>query len=554
METAHDELAAEIVLQAQSAEFQQWLTALLLRIMAIDTSIGPDVERLAASESAVFDVLSQTALSLGYSQKAIRRVPIRPEICKHPAYTVPYYAVGDAGSIYAGRSNLVIDALGGGSLETLVINAHVDTVAPHVPPTVDGHFVCGRGAVDDKGGCVAAMGALRLLQKLRPKWRDSCQNGLQLQFVIEEEMGGNGSLSLTLEPFPPLAAVVVLEPTDLQIHPGNRGAVWYRAELDTGQTPGMSAANMAFAAVLAMEKEGIRIRAESEHPLFPHKPVQTNHGILGPFGTHPSTVCDRVSILLRGVDITVGSDTIIGRIEEAIARYCAEYGDKVRDKMLPQHYTVERRGENAVVHFFGISGHMGAFAQCDSAILKAAYVGDALPRDVCVEVAAIDGPHTAIIVEGGQGFLPSHSLALIQQRMANAAISGIKRLAESRGAAFDENMARIGFDKLHNDAYAGSADAPWAKAAACAARSVGIRIREPLIGYSVSCDARLFAHAFPIAEVITFGPGHIGQAHRSTRRLTLPMWHWRLLPCAAGYCESQDRGIRDAGRSTPQEY
>ena len=44
-----------------------------------------------------------------------------------------------------------------------------------------------------------------------------------------------------------------------------------------------------------MEKEGAAIRAESRHELFPQRPVQTCHGIIGPFGEHPSRICGEVS-------------------------------------------------------------------------------------------------------------------------------------------------------------------------------------------------------------------------------------------------------------------
>ena len=52
----------------------------------------------------------------------------------------------------------------------------------------------------------------------------------------------------------------------------------------------------AFAlAILALLDEGEAIRQESDHPLFPHRPVQTCTGILGPFGVHPSAICGEVA-------------------------------------------------------------------------------------------------------------------------------------------------------------------------------------------------------------------------------------------------------------------
>ena len=51
-------------------------------------------------------------------------------------------------------------------------------------------------------------------------------------------------------------------------------------------------------AILALLDEGEAIRQESDHPLFPHRPVQTCTGILGPFGVHPSAICGEVGFEL----------------------------------------------------------------------------------------------------------------------------------------------------------------------------------------------------------------------------------------------------------------
>ena len=59
----------------------------------------------------------------------------------------------------------------------------------------------------------------------------------------------------------------------------------------------------AFAfAILALLDEGEAIKQESDHPLFPHRPVQTCTGILGPFGVHPSAICGelRFEVVFHG--------------------------------------------------------------------------------------------------------------------------------------------------------------------------------------------------------------------------------------------------------------
>jgi len=69
------------------------------------------------------------------------------------------------------------------------------------------------------------------------------------------------------------------------------------------------------------------------------------------------------------------------------------------------------------------------------------------------------------------------------------------------------------FDKLHNDAFARSVDGPAMNAVLAAARDAGVYDGSPIRGWDVSCDARIFAREFPDAEVITFGPGELAQAH-----------------------------------------
>ena len=82
--------------------------------------------------------------------------------------------------------------------------------------------------------------------------------------------------------------------------------------------------------ILALEDEGRAIKSESDHPLFPHRPVQTNHGMIGPFGSAPSRVNDRVELEVdsSGVD----GAAIAAAVSRAVAEYCAVYGDKTLER------------------------------------------------------------------------------------------------------------------------------------------------------------------------------------------------------------------------------
>jgi acetylornithine deacetylase len=78
--------------------------------------------------------------------------------------------------------------------------------------------VFGRGACDDKGQIAVLYLVLNALQSLGVE----LGGDLLSEIVIEEEAGGNGSLSLIRQGYRADGAVI-LEPTELRIHPANRG-------------------------------------------------------------------------------------------------------------------------------------------------------------------------------------------------------------------------------------------------------------------------------------------------------------------------------------------
>ena len=176
---------------------------------------------------------------------------------------------------------------------------------PHIPPSRSGDLLFGRGTADDKGNVAAIIGALQVLAELERRGIVRLKNKLTAMFVIDEETGGNGSLALAMdrELKARYDSILVLECTGNRLHPANRGAVFIKCEGrladadDLGQaTPSLLE---AFAlAILALLDEGEAIRQESDHPLFPHRPVQTCTGILGPFGVHPSAICGEVAFEL----------------------------------------------------------------------------------------------------------------------------------------------------------------------------------------------------------------------------------------------------------------
>jgi acetylornithine deacetylase/succinyl-diaminopimelate desuccinylase-like protein len=220
-------------------------------------------------------------------------------------------------------------------------------------------------------------------------------------------------------------------------------------------------------------------------------------------------------------------------VEKAVADYCARYGDKTKEAdpatgkpKVDHHYDLipvkAKKGLLLAIH--GKAGHMGAVLECDGAITKMAYIVRELGKIGTVSLHMADPqkdepwgdprrPLVELALEGGQGFLPTHDIFEIQKRIVKAAAAGAKEYCKKMGVAFKDAMVRTTFDKLHNDAFARKPDSPAMKAAVYAAKKAGLWKGEPIVGWNVSCDARIFAKQFPKREVVTFGPGSLTYAH-----------------------------------------
>ena len=509
---------------------------LLCELLEVDTTPKPDRGACAAAEDACLAVVERWLASAAPRARAARR-PIRPEIAAHPYYSRPYYLAGlpaepadAARAAYAGRSNLMarLDGRGHGRL---AFNAHIDTVPPHIAPRVENGVVHGRGSADDKGGVAAIILAAALLEHARERFGAVTPCDLLLQVVIDEETGGNGSLSLAHEPDNEFDAIVVLECTGLKAHPANRGAVWYRAELAAG-APGADLLGAAAFAIGAMEAEGRRIRAESAHPMFPTRPVQTCHGIFGHHGSHPSRLHDHVALRLRWEGVP--HSHLVREVDAALGGYTAAYGDKTvpgaGDALLARHLGWRAvKADSAVLDVHGLAGHMGATERLDGAITKAAWIIRHLVEvrtarggawgSLRVELEA--GTPAPLVLEGGQGFLPTHGLDEVTGRLSRAVHAGVAGFLALTGATDSAVTARVDFDKLHNAAFARHADCAAMRAIGGAMERAGIGRPGSVTGWTVSCDARIFALSHPRADVVTFGPGELGVAHSGDEHVHL---------------------------------
>ncbi len=140
----------------------------------------------------------------------------------------PDYSFRLDGFSYGETANLRLKIAGAAGGKSLAFNTHLDVVpetrgqTDAFSPVVRDGRVYGRGSNDAKGQVVTVWLVLKALRDLR--WRPA--GDVTVDFVVEEESGGNGSLLVVRNGLQADACIVV-EPTELQVAHLVRGAVWF---------------------------------------------------------------------------------------------------------------------------------------------------------------------------------------------------------------------------------------------------------------------------------------------------------------------------------------
>ena len=507
----------------QDTDLREWVADLLLRLCEVDTSLGRDLDRLRSGEQTCFGILTEAMESyLGADAEAVG-LGVPASIADDPYYTSPYYAgdcSDDAEAVYRDRYNWLIDPApeAGMKQDYWLLNAHVDTVPPHIPPTrVSEERIAGRGSADDKNGLVA----MALVQRLLSEWRDATGESpewpVRYLVSIDEEMGGNGTLGAVTHMDLARSHIVVAEPSSLLPFPANRGAVWFAASLRLKNDKHRDCLYGLYGIIAeSLMEAGRALRAESEHPMFnASKDAQTCFGMLGPFGQHPSSACSEVSLEWPMSDDK--ADALEQHLKQAQAvvrqgmEAAVDAGQLVHDVRDPEVTLVQTGGEPSIaVRVYAKGGHMGSHERDSDALAKSAILIRAM------EAAGFGCPRwpddaQGFTLEGGQGFLPDRPLSDLQARMTEAFEVGVNRACEAYAIPPEELDCRITFDKLHNAAFCSANDAPGGQRLGEAIASLNGTGMPQLKGWKASCDARIFARQCP--DVTTFGPGALEVAH-----------------------------------------
>ncbi|MFQ3550339.1 MAG: ArgE/DapE family deacylase [Armatimonadota bacterium] len=251
----------------------------------------------------------------------------------------PEYSWSDTDMDYNGRSNLIAERGNKDNGRSLILQSHVDVVPARDwkdafnPIEKDG-FIYGRGSGDAKGHVCAIWLTNLVLNELGINLSGLLQN----QIVIEEELGGNGALSLIRQGYK-ADAVVVMESTELNIHPANRGAIWFKIEIEGKpchmgrKYEGISAIDMSIKVIESLyDYEKWLINESANYKGFERytNPVQVNIGILNS-GEWPAMVAAK-SVIEGGVGF------LPNRSMEQIKRDVLNCIERIDDKWLKSHY------------------------------------------------------------------------------------------------------------------------------------------------------------------------------------------------------------------------
>jgi acetylornithine deacetylase len=253
------------------------------------------IPSITGQERSVQDHLKEELINMGLEIDAWE--PTREELETHPAFS-------DDGISLEGRPVLVARWPGSGGGRSLILNGHVDVVPPGNPRSwtddpwsgvIRNGNLYGRGSCDMKGGLVAGITAIRILQKLGFQPRGD----VLLECVIGEETGGVGTLATILRGHRADAAII-LEPTRLQLCPVGAGAASFRLHVQglaahgAMRTEGVSAIDkflLIHSALMQLETEH---NGRFQHPLY-------RDGLPAPIsigkvqsGDWPSTVPDEL--------------------------------------------------------------------------------------------------------------------------------------------------------------------------------------------------------------------------------------------------------------------
>jgi acetylornithine deacetylase len=247
-----------------------------------------------------------------------------------PEEVAPYLDQVGEQRTYSDRPNIVGVRAGQGEGRSILLNAHMDTVAGGDPEAwsrdpfsavVEGDLLYGRGSCDMKGGLVTHLTALDALADLGIELRGD----VSVAVTVGEENGGLGALSTVLRGYRADAALIT-EPTRLRLVPAQGGSLVFRLSVSgrsahaAVRDEGVSALEKFLPIFEVLTKLEEERNATLSHPLYERlrNKVPINVGVVRA-GNWASTVPESLVAegrvgLIPGEEIEPFREMVAGRI------------------------------------------------------------------------------------------------------------------------------------------------------------------------------------------------------------------------------------------------
>lgn len=221
-----------------------------------------------------------------------------------------------------------------------LFNCHVDVVpaTDDFARAFDGYekdgFVYGRGACDTKNNLIMLVEAVRYMKEHAIPFR----RHVLLDMPIEEEIGGNGTLSTILTRVD-ADEIVCLEPTSLEVFRGHRGCLTFEIEVVGravhmgGDATGINAIEESYNVISRLKKlEARLLENAASDPAFNDwlRPLQMNIGVING-GEWSGSVPERC--IIRG-DLGFLPPSRLEEVQQWIQQACQEVENEwVREKL-----------------------------------------------------------------------------------------------------------------------------------------------------------------------------------------------------------------------------
>lgn len=235
------------------------------------------------NEKACFEKVTRYLEEIGFN---VSYEMTHPELRKHPSFSPHKYSqmTSERGNLRA-RLKSIPD-----HKKVVLFNCHLDVV----PGTndfenafkgyVENGKIFGRGACDTKNNLIMLGEAIRFLKDKNISFKRIPA----VDLVIEEEIGGNGTLSTILNGID-ADEVICLEPTSLEVFRGHRGCISFQVEVPGisvhmgSDSYGINAIEWTFEIIKSLKsmEKGLLEEAKSD-PDFNiwERPLQLNIGMI----------------------------------------------------------------------------------------------------------------------------------------------------------------------------------------------------------------------------------------------------------------------------------